>query len=101
MPRLQYSTILARVKSISNVSSQDALIKDAIQMGLDKATMADLPYLMTEGVITTVAPYATGTVAMTNGSKTVTGTDTVWTSAMVGRKIRFGSDNAYYRIAAI
>ena len=101
MPRLQFSTILTRVKAISNVTSQDALIKDGIQMGLDRATMADLPYLMTESFITTVAPYTTGTVAMTNGSTTVTGTDTVWTSAMVGRKIRFGSDNAYYRISAV
>jgi hypothetical protein len=56
---------------------------------------------MTESFITTVAPYTTGTVAMTNGSTTVTGTDTVWTSAMVGRKIRFASENAYYRISAV
>lgn len=101
MARQQFSTILARVKALSSVTSQDALIKDSIQMGLDRATMADLPYLMTDGVITTVAPYTTGTVAMTNNSKTVTGTGTTWTSAMVGRKIRFGSDNAYYRISAV
>lgn len=99
MPRLQYSTILARVESISNVTSQDTLIKDAIQMGLDRATMADLPYLMTKGVITTVAPYTTGTVTVTNGSKTITGLLTVFTSAMVGRKIRIAGDIAYYRIA--
>jgi hypothetical protein len=89
------------VKSISLVTSQDALIKDAIQMGLDKATEADLPYLMTEGFITTVAPYEIGTVAMTNGSTSVIGTDTVWTSAMIGRKIRFNGENAYYRIASV
>jgi len=101
MPRLQFSTILARVESLSNVTSQDTLIKDAIQMGLDRATMADLPYLMTEGFVTTVAPYETGTVAMTNGSTAVAGTNTVWTSAMAKRKIRFGSDNAYYRIKSV
>ena len=100
MPRLQYSTILTRVKALSNVTSQDSLIKDAIQMGLDRATMADLPYLMTEGVITTVAPYVTGTVTVANGSKTVTGILTVFTSAMVGRKIRIAGENAYYRIGA-
>lgn len=56
---------------------------------------------MTDGFFTTVAPYETGTVAMTNNSKTVTGTGTVWTSAMVGRKIRFNGENAYYRIASV
>jgi len=32
-----------------------------------------------------VADYTTGTVTMTNGSKVVTGTDTIFTAAMVGR----------------
>lgn len=100
MPRMTFSTILARVESLSNVTSQDALIKDAIQMGLDRATMADLPYLMTESFITTVAPYTTGTVTVANGSKTVTGLLSVWTAAMVGRKIRIAGENAYYRIVA-
>lgn len=100
MPRLTFSKILARVEAISNVTSQDDLIKDGIQAGLDRATMKDLPYLMTEGVITTVAPYETGTVTVADGSKTVTGLLTVFTAAMVGRKIRIGTENAYYRIAA-
>lgn len=100
MPRQQFSTILARVKAISLVTSQDALIKDAIQMGLDRLTDKDLPYLMTDGSITTVAPYETGTVTVTNNSKTVTGSGTTFTSAMVGRKIRIASQNAYYRIAS-
>jgi hypothetical protein len=100
MPRLTYSKILARVEAISLVTNQDDLIKDGIQMGLDRATMKDLPYLMTEGVITTVAPYETGTVTVSDGSKTVTGLLTVFTAAMVGRKIRIGGENAYYRIAA-
>src|SRR3990167_9112515 len=100
MPRLQFSTIYTRVESISNVTAQRALIKDAIQMGLDRATMQDLPYLMTEGFITTVAPYETGTVTVANGSKTVTGSGTTFTAAIVGRKIRIESENAYYRISA-
>src|SRR3990167_2647421 len=97
---MDFGTILTRVESLTLVTSQDALIKDSIRMGLDRATMADLPYLMTDGFITTVAPYETGTVAMTNGSKTITGTGTTWTAAMVNRKIRFNNENAYYRIAA-
>lgn len=100
MPRMQFSTIYTRVEAITNVTNQRALIKDAIQMGLDKLTSEDLPYLMTEGFITTVAPYETGTVTATNGSKTITGSGTTFTAGMVGRKIRMGSENAYYRIAA-
>ncbi|MDI6732322.1 MAG: hypothetical protein QME16_00115 [Planctomycetota bacterium] len=100
MPRLQFSTIYTRVESISNVTGQRALIKDSIQMGLDKLTAADLPYLMTEGFIATIAPYETGTVTATNASKTITGSGTTFTAAMVGRKIRMGSENAYYRISA-
>src|SRR3990172_4616784 len=100
MPRMQFSTIYRRVEAIRNVTSQRALIKDAIQMGLDRLTAIDLPYLNTEGFITTVAPYETGTVTATNGSKTITGSGTTFTAAMVGRKIRVEDENAYYRIAA-
>ena len=100
MPRLQFSTIYTRVEALSNVTGQRALIKDSIQMGLDRATIVDLPYLMSEGFVTTIAPYTTGTVTATNGSKTITGSGTTFTAAMVSRKIRMGSENAYYRIAA-
>jgi hypothetical protein len=100
MPRLQFSTILSNAKAIANVTSQDSLIKQGIQMGLDRLTDKDLPYLMSDGVITTVAPYQTGTITVTNNSKTVTGSGTTFTSAMVGRKIRVHGENAYYRIGA-
>lgn len=97
---MQFSDIVSYVKKLSNVRGEDALIKEAIQMGLDRATAKDLPYLMTPGFITTVAPYETGTVSVTNNSTTVTGSGTTFTSAMVGRKIRVNTDNAYYRISA-
>ena len=97
---MQFSTLYARVESLANVTNQRALIKDAIQMGLYRATAVDLPYLMTDGFITTIAPYTTGTANVTNGSTAVSGTTTVWTALMVGRKIRFGSDTAWYRIAS-
>lgn len=40
------------------------------------------------GTIDLIASYDTGTIAISNGATTVTGTDTVFTDAMVGRKIR-------------
>lgn len=36
------------------------------------------------------APYTTGTVSVSNGSATVTGSGTTWTSAMVGRYLSIG-----------
>ena len=73
---MQFSTVYTRIESLSNVTSQRALIKDAIQTALYRATMVDLPYLMSDGFIPTIAPYETGTVTATNGSKTVTGSGT-------------------------
>lgn len=49
--------------------------------------------------ITTTAAYDTGTAKTTLDSKTVTGTGTTWTSAMVGRKFRIDGDWRFYRIA--
>lgn len=56
--------------------------------------------LYREGWLPLVAVYSTGTVAVTVDSRTVTGSSTVWTSAMVGRKF-LGPDNMYYKIAAV
>lgn len=47
----------------------------------------------------TAAPYTTGTVTLTEGSATIIGTDTVWTSAMVGRK--FSCGGATYVISTV
>ena len=49
-----------------------------------------------ENYITLTEDYQTGTIAVTNNSTTITGTSTVWTSAMDGRKIKIlGSDEIY------
>ena len=53
-----------------------------------------------EGWLPIVPVYGTGTVAVTQGSRTVTGTNTVWVSTMVGRKF-LGPNNEYYKIAAV
>jgi hypothetical protein len=42
-----------------------------------------------------VAAYETGTCTITKGSATITGASTVWTSGMVGRKIRVANGPAY------
>lgn len=49
-----------------------------------------------DGTISTTARYNTGTVDATNGSASISGTSTVWTSAMTGREIRIGGRNELY-----
>lgn len=56
--------------------------------------------LYREGWLPLVPVYGDGTIAVTLDSRTVTGTNTVWTSAMVGRKF-LGPNNEYYKIAAV
>lgn len=46
------------------------------------------------------ADYTTGTVTLTNGSKTVTGSGTTFTAAMVGRWIKSDTEGVWYKIAA-
>ena len=53
-----------------------------------------------EGWLSLAPLYNTGTADFTLNSRTVTGTATVWTTAMKGRKIR-GADGAYYKIASV
>lgn len=62
--------------------------------------ISEWPFLWTTHWFQTIAPYETGTVTATDTSKTVTGASTTFTSAMVGRKIRFEDETAYYTIAA-
>jgi hypothetical protein len=53
------------------------------------------------GVLNTApVSYATGTVTVTNGSATVSGSGTAWTSAMVGGNFK-GPDGEFYLISAV
>jgi hypothetical protein len=46
----------------------------------------------------TNADYTDGTVSVTSGVSTITGTGTTWTAAMVGRYFQVNNDGAWYRI---
>jgi len=75
--------------------------------------MDDDNYLLSSSVTTGVptemkflgprekAYYETGTVAVTKGATTVTGTDTAFDSAMVGRDIQIGTYGKLYEITAV
>lgn len=45
--------------------------------------------------------YVTGTVSVTNGDATVTGSGTTWTTAMVGRYLQVTDDGYFYRITEV
>lgn len=48
--------------------------------------------------VNTVAPYDTGTVTVTNGSKTVTGSGTTFPTGAADRKFALSLDDPYYEI---
>lgn len=50
--------------------------------------------------VTTVAPYTDGTVTLTSGSATVTGSGTTFTAGMVGRKFALALNAPVYRVLA-
>ncbi|MEM7828034.1 MAG: hypothetical protein QW561_01695 [Candidatus Aenigmatarchaeota archaeon] len=51
--------------------------------------------------LTCIAPYTAGTVNVTNGSTTVTGSGTNWSTAMVGRHFRLSNAVPFYKIASV
>ncbi len=51
--------------------------------------------------VATVAPYSTGTATFTQGSATVTGSGTTWTTGMTGRKIALGLGSPWYRVTYV
>lgn len=68
----------------------DGFISSRYQRILDR-----LPWrrLDTESILQVPDSYSTGTVAATRGSATITGTGTVWTTAMNGLVIRLNTSN--------
>ena len=57
--------------------------------------------LMIKGLVTVPNAYTTGTVSVTNGSATVTGTGTAWTVSMIGQQFRCGFSFPIYTIVAV
>lgn len=100
---MTFLDIQNQVVAISNVQQQTDLVKKSINIALLRiAEYFEWPfYMVNTGVISTVAPYTTGTVTATNGSAAIVGVGTAWTSAMTGRKIRVASGQPYYRIKSI
>ena len=59
------------------------------------------PWREKTDVLQTIANYETGTITVTNGSRTITGTNTVWTSAMEGRYLKLTRDAELYEVLTV
>ena len=71
----------------------DGFIRDGYQACLDQLSW---DRTQVESTLPVYEEYATGTVAVVQGSASITGTGTTWTSAMSGRMIRFSGADSYY-----
>lgn len=94
------------VQDLSITSFDDNKTRNTLLYLLNKAkewvsTNVGLNTLQKQFPIVTIASYSTGTVSTVATSSTVTGVATVFTSEMVGRKIRIGSDATSYLIRAV
>jgi hypothetical protein len=59
------------------------------------------PWLYAEYDVPIRAPYTTGTVSITNGTSSVSGSGTTWITSWNGMRLRVGSDNVDYRVSSI
>lgn len=76
----------------------EIVVKQALNDVLQEICQAsNFSWLYGDSSFITAKPYETGTVSVTEGSATITGSGTTWSSAMVGRKFYCG--NATYEIA--
>jgi hypothetical protein len=94
------STVLRRVGNSPQIT---AAIATAILADVHKdiATSYQWSQRRREVHVQTAGSDSTGTVALVNGSATVTGTGTAWTAAMVGRAIAVAPETNYFYVASV
>ena len=88
---------LSKIDSFNNEDYAKGLINDAYTRALPG--LNDWNSIVKDAFISVTAYYSTGTVASTAGSTALTGTSTVWTSAMTyanGWRIKFSGLNGVY-----
>ncbi len=96
---MRFASIIDDVQELMNDTSKTTEVRRWINRAQDEIQTAyDWPFLILEDFLQTTAVYSTGTVTVVNGDATVTGSSTVWTASMVGRKFRKVSDNQWYVI---
>ena len=96
---MRFRNLINDIESRFNDTSQTIRVKQWINQAQDEIqAFFNWPFLVTQDWIQTVAEYTTGTgsINVTNGSASISGTGTSWTAAMTGRKFRIISDNEWY-----
>jgi hypothetical protein len=89
------------VKTVENPDTAMANMVEAVNAVVRTlGRLKGLPMMNARTTINTDDDHATGTVTVTNGDATVTGSSAAFTSAMVGRAFATNSKNATYRIAS-
>ena len=98
----RFADIISDINEVSNLTGKDAVLKRALNDFLaEYAGSWPWPHYEDRGFLTTVAPDTTGTVAVTNGSTTVTGTSTAFAALQVGRKLQVDGQLTWYVISAV
>lgn len=100
MAYTNYGTIQTEVLNKIGIADDD--VEDVAKQALNDILQeicqsSNFSWLYGDSSFITTAVYGTGTMTATEGSTTITGTGTTWTSGMVGRKIT--CENATYIIA--
>jgi hypothetical protein len=92
-----WNRVLLRVPSASSLLAQD-WVQNAFRQVAERRPWS---WRIRRGQYLFPAVYTTGTVAVTFGSATVIGTGTTFTSAMIGRQLRVGTQTPIYTISAV
>lgn len=107
-----YTDLLQRVRVSTSVSATVEQAKRYINIALHDIHLGfdyKLPWCERQTFLRTKAPYSTGTISVTNGSMSVTGTSTVWstvnayneTPVLSQGKILIDGSPEVYRVASI
>lgn len=103
MAGLRFIDIVTDQEEITQVHGLRAFVKRLCNNSVAHICgLSEWPFLWTTHFFQTIAEHTTGNVNVTNGDATVQGgsTSPAFTSAMVGRKIRFANQTAFYTIAS-
>jgi len=104
---MNLTEIIAKVKKDTRIDT--TLVEDICENHIDEVQDLHIcrnvygyvfSFLKGRSAINTTVSYSTGTCDVTQDSTTITGTDTTWTSDMVGRVIKVAGGDDYYEIDA-
>lgn len=97
--------LITKICDKFGVSTTDMKARVLTYINFAQQTVASrtesLDYLKSRKYLQCIAPYQVGTITANNGSNSITGSGTLWTSAIVGRKIRIAGRVEFYTIAAV